>query len=373
VYRPATLKNVADVAGVSTATVARVLHNRGYVAPDTRQRVEQALQQTGYQINAIAQGLRRQRTYTLGHVLRTIKPNQFCATVAEGVEEIASQNGCGVLMITTDGDQHREFQAVKTLIQRRVDAVIFTTATHVDNVRLAVEARFPVIQVERKTELDTTVVTADNFGGAYAAVEHLLELGHRRIGFIGVDPGRPSVHSWSARYPDVEQERLDGYVSALTNHRVKIDPSLIALEPSYTSNLRGEDAPGYQAMLRFLNHVERPSAVFCSFDLIAASALQVIYQRGLRVPDDISVIGFDDTYAPFLTPPLTAVENPMLQMGWMAARLVFQQLDAGDGTAIEAERRLAMKLNVRASTAAPGAAGRDDPVISDRNVSSMMT
>jgi LacI family transcriptional regulator len=359
------------MAGVSTATVARVLHCKGYVALDTRQRVERTLRQTGYQINAIAQGLRRQRTYTLGHVLHSVIPNQFFAAVAEGVEEIASQHGCGVLMTTTDGDQQRELQAVETLIQRRVDAMIFTTATHVDNVRLAVEAGIPVVQVERKTELDTPVVTADNFGGAYTAVEHLLGLGHHRIGFIGVDPVRPSVHSWSARSPDVEQERLEGYLTALTDHRVKIDTSLIALEPSYTSNLRGEDAPGYQAMLGFLDHVERPSAVFCSFDLIAAAALQAMYQRGLRVPEDISVIGFDDTYAPFLTPPLTAVENPMLQMGWMAARLVFQRLDAVDETTIEAGSRLAMKLNVRSSTDAPTGAGRDDPVISDRNLSSM--
>ncbi|HEV2127553.1 MAG TPA: LacI family DNA-binding transcriptional regulator, partial [Thermomicrobiales bacterium] len=122
-YRRATLKDVAEVAGVSTATVARVLHNKGYVAPGTRRLVEQALADTGYQINAIAQGLRRQRTYTIGHVMNSVIPNQFFAAVAEGVEEVSSRHGCGVLMVTTHGDSTRERRSVETLIQRRVDAI----------------------------------------------------------------------------------------------------------------------------------------------------------------------------------------------------------------------------------------------------------
>jgi LacI family transcriptional regulator len=353
--RRATLKDVADMAGVSTATVARVLHDNGYVAPETRELVERAIAETGYQINAIAQGLRRQRTFTIGHVLHSIIPNQFFAAVAEGVEAVASRHGCGVLMVTTHGDAARERQAVETLIQRRVDAIIFTTATHVDNVRLAVDAAIPVVQVERMTSVQTPAVTADNYGGAYAATEHLISLGHRRIGFIGVDPAAIRARPGSATHPDVEQERLSGYLAAMRDRRLSVDDALITLEDGY---ITVTDAPlnrGYLPMVHLLDLAEPPTAVFVTFDLLAAGALQAIYERGLGVPEDISIVGFDDTYAPYLSPPLTAVRNPMLDMGQLAARLVFQQLDGNEDGAAETSRRLPMELTVRASTARPAA------------------
>jgi LacI family transcriptional regulator len=352
--RRATLKDVASQAGVSTATVARVLHNRGYVAQETREVVEAALAQTGYHINAIAQGLRRQRTYTVGHVLHSIIPNQFFAAVAEGVEEVSSSHDCGVLIVTTHGDPVRERNAVETLIQRRVDAIVFTTATHADNVRLAIEAEIPVVQVERKTSVETLSVTGDNFGGAYAATDHLVSLGHRHIGFIGVDPAAIGGRPISPTSPDVEQERISGYLEALRARNVPIDDTTILLESGYITE---SDAPrnrGYLPMTRLLDLPSPPTAVFVTFDLLAAGALQAIYERMLRIPEDVSIVGFDDTYAPYLTPPLTAVRNPMLEMGRLAAKLIFQQLEARDVAVADTDRRLPMELIVRGSTAPPG-------------------
>jgi DNA-binding LacI/PurR family transcriptional regulator len=351
--RRATLKDIAAMAGVSTATVARVLHNNGYVAPRTRELVERAIAETGYQINAVAQGLRRQRTYTVGHVLHSIIPNQFFAAVAEGVEDVASRHECAVLMMTTHGDAARERKAVETLIQRRVDAIIFTTATHVDNVRLAVSAGIPVVQVERMTSVETPAVTADNYGGAYAATEHVISLGHRRIGLIGVDSAAVRSRPGSATHPDVEQERLSGFLGAMRDRRIPVDETLIHLEDGYITDAAAPKNRGYLPMCRLLDAPEPPTAVVTTFDLLAAGALQAIYERGLRVPDDISVVGFDDTYAPYLTPPLTAVRNPMLDMGRHAARLVFQHLGGPvDGT-VETGKRLPMELVVRLSTAVP--------------------
>lgn len=350
--RRATLKDVAELAGVSTATVARVIHDNGYVAPDTRERVERAIATTGYQLNAIAQGLRRQRTFTVGHVLHSIIPNQFFAAVAEGVEEVASRYGCGVLIVTTHGDAARERRAVETLIQRRVDAIIFTTATHVDNVRLAVRSDIPVVQVERMTSVETPAVTSDNFGGASSAVEHLIALGHRRIGFLGVDPAAMRGRPGSASHPDVEQERLSGYLSAMESHRLPVDDDMIGFESNYINHPGSRRNRGYEPMRDMLAVADPPTAVFATFDLLAAGALQAIYARGLRVPEDISVVGFDDTYAPYLTPPLTAVQNPLQDMGRVAARLVFQQLEDDDGeVGPPIGTRLPMRLTIRESTA----------------------
>lgn len=352
--RRATLKDVAELAGVSTATVARVIHGNGYVAPETRERVEHAIAVSGYQLNAVAQGLRRQRTFTVGHVLHSIIPNQFFAAVAEGVEEVASRHGCGVLIVTTHGDAARERRAVETLIQRRVDAIIFTTATHVDNVRLAVRSDMPVVQVERMTSVETPSVTSDNYGGAYAAVEHLIELGHRRIGFVGVDPVAMRLRHGYPAHPDVEQERLSGYMSAMDHHCLPVDEELVGLESNYINPPSSRRNRGYELMRAMLELDNPPTAVFATFDLLAAGALQAIYARGLRVPDDISVVGFDDTYAPYLTPPLTAVQNPMLDMGRLAGRLVFQHLEGeSDGAGPPTGTRLPMQLTIRESTAPP--------------------
>lgn len=352
VRRP-TLKDVADQAGVSTATVARVLHEKGYVSEQAREQVNRALAETGYQINAVAQGLRRQRTYTVGHILNSIIPNQFFAAVAEGVEEIASHHGCSVLMVTTHGDADQERDAVQTLIQRRVDAIIFTTATYVDNVRQAVRAGMPVVQVERMTSVDTPVVTADNFGGAYAATEHLIQLGHRRVAFIGVDPSAVQSRPGAAAHPDVEQERLSGFLTAMGDHHIPVDDGLVTLESGYLNEPGVEGSRGYQPMDQFLKRPDRPTAVFAISDLLAAGALQAIYAHGLRVPEDISVVGFDDTFAPYLAPPMTAVENPMLDMGRVAARTVFHQLADAPPPEARLGSRLPMRLIVRASSTSP--------------------
>lgn len=363
--RRATLKDVAELAGVSTATVARVLHGNGSVADETRRIVEAAVAETGYQINAIAQGLRRQRSATIGHLLHGIIPNPFFAGVALGVEQEALRHGCGVLMVNTDGDAGRERLGVETLIRRRVDGILFTTPTHEDNVRLALAAGMPVVQVERMTVADTPAVTVDNLVGARAAVEHLIDLGHRRIAYVGAAPRGMQERAGAARWPDVEQERLSGYRGALHDHGLPIDETLIGLGRYYAREARDRPNDGYVWMRRFLQREDPPRAVFATSDLLAAGALQAIYERSLRVPDDVSVVGFDDTYAPYFAPPMTTVEQPMVEIGHAAARLLFQSLSGPDGPAGERVVRLPTRLIVRGSSGP--APAREDAEAHDRS------
>lgn len=348
--RRPTLKDVARRAGVSTATVARVLHANGYVAAETRGLVATALAETGYQINAVAQGLRRQRTSTIGHLLHSIIPNPFFAGIASGVDQEARRHGSGVLIFTTHGDPERERLGVETLLRQRVDAIVFTTPVDEANVRLALAAGLPVVQVERMTAAVTPAVVVDNVGGSRAAVEHLIGLGHRRIAFIGADPRLVRAQPGSPRQPDVEQERLAGYWAALHDHGLPGDEALIGLGRYEVGPTDGAPNDGYTCMRRFLDRGDPPTSVFATSDLLAAGALQALYERSLRVPDDVSVVGHDDTYAPYFAPPLTAVVQPLVEIGEAAAGLIFRGLDRPAEASDEPIVRLSTRLIVRAST-----------------------
>jgi DNA-binding LacI/PurR family transcriptional regulator len=350
----ATLKDVARMAGVSTATIARVLHNKGYVAKGTRRAVEAALEESGYQINAVAQGLRIRRTFTLGHVLQRIAPNPFFAEVALGAQQEADRQGCGVVVVNTQGDPEREKLGVETLIRRRVDAILFTTWADEANVGRAVAAGIPVVQVERFADVETHRVTVDNQVGAREAVEHLLNLGHRRIAFIGVSPN-PVAHpnpdvTIPPKHRRIERERLAGYLEALDASDVLEREWLIDLEGTYYSTDHAR-----AVVCRWLERPveQQPTAIFATCDMLAAGVLQELYAHGLRVPDDISVIGFDDTYACYLSPPLTTVEQPTHEIGQAAARLAIATLSHTDGADQHRTERLVTRLVVRESTAPP--------------------
>jgi DNA-binding LacI/PurR family transcriptional regulator len=350
----ATLKAVAQRAGVSTATVARVLHGKGSVAPATRRSVEAAIAESGYRLNVVAQGLRTRRTLVLGHILQTMSLNPFFAGVAVGAGQEAARHGCGMLVYDTLEDAAQERIGVEMLIGRRVDAILFTTPTDQKNVALAVEAGIEVVQVERVGRTPTHIVTVDNHVGAYVATEHLISLGHRRIAFLGVDPKAPKEQKGApaadlTQLRAVERERLGGYLDALHTHGVSIPSDLISLGITAYSTERG------QACTRQwlgLPAAERPTAIFATCDILAAGVLQALYELGLNVPRDVSVVGFDDTYAHYLTPPLTTVAQPIIELGEAAARLAIQALQGEEDRRHPLVERLATRLVVRASTGA---------------------
>jgi LacI family transcriptional regulator len=337
-----TLKDVASEARVSTATVARVLHGRGFVSKDSRRQVEEAIKKTGYRLNILAQSLRQQHTKTIGHLLTSISPNPFFAGVELGVENEAIRNGYSVLIWNVFEDSKREALGVETFIQRQVDAIIFTTPIEPKNVVTALSAQIPVIQVERPTRVQSHKVLVDNYAGAASAVEHLIGLGHRRIGYIGGNP---------RNYPtnlSIDEQRLAGYRDTLK--KFQITPA----NHWYASGKYYSVEDGYQLMDKFLSHGEI-TAVLTACDILAAGALQAIYNHHLRVPADISVVGFDDTYAPYLSPPLTTVRQPMFEIGQMAARIAIEELDRKPELHTYGFRTesLSTQLTVRSSTSRP--------------------
>lgn len=343
-----TLRDVADRAGVSTSTVARVVHGNGYVSEETRQRVEAAISEGDFRLNAVASGLKRQRSTTIGVLLHETRPNPFFAEVALGVEQAASRDGYNVLVYNARGSDAHERSGVDAFLSQQVAAIVFTTPLDAANVELAHRAGVAVVEVEKPLFNRGGVVLVDNRVGALAAMRHLLELGHERIAFMG-EPTRVAPDGEPA--DRVVDERFSAYRDALAEHGVAYDESLVVLGRYFGDSGWSSLRTGYDYMTRLLDREPGPTAVFAASDLLAAGALQALYERGMRVPEDTSVIGFDDTFAQHLAPALTTVRQPMQEMGEHAAALAI-------GLAGAARRRrravwLETELVVRASTAPP--------------------
>jgi DNA-binding LacI/PurR family transcriptional regulator len=345
--KPSTLMDVAQRAGVSTATVARVLKAEGYVSDEARRRVEAAVAATGYRPNAVARGLRQQRSFTIGHMLTAITVNPFFVNVAHWAEEEALEHGYKTFLFNHNGDGERERLGVERFIERRVDAVLFTNAIDAANIGRLTAAGIPAIQLERARTIDTPALRVDNEVGAQQAMRHLIELGHRHIAFIGGDPHL--ISRGANPYLSVEEERLGAYWAGLAAADLAADPAYCKLGLYYDIADGGSGIEGFRHMSELLALPQRPTAVFATCDILAAGALQAIYAAGLRVPDDISIIGFDDTLAMNLTPPLTTVAQPMEELGRLGFRAA---LAAIEGRPLGDLQLLPSRLVLRHSTSA---------------------
>src|SRR5215472_4142353 len=316
------LKDVAALAGVSTATVSRVVHANGYVSAHTRERVETALRDSGYRLNVVAQELRRRKTITLGLILHGALSHPFVAEVVIGAEQAAAEQGFNVLLFNARGEADRERESVEALLKRRVDGIVFTTAVHAKNVQLALDAGIPAVEIERRLCDAAPAVVVDNHAGATEAMRHLLQLGHRKIGFVG-EPFLDDASCTPAA--GIPKERFDAYRDALREAGIAFDESRIVLGnyPREQGGWGGLEA-GATYMRRLLTQAPDITAAFAVSDLVAAGATQTLYSRGILVPRQISLVGFDDTFAKYLAPPLTTVRQPMFGMGFKAASLAIK-------------------------------------------------
>lgn len=344
--RSATLKDVAEVAGVTTTTVARVLKASGYVAEATRARVLEAVAATGYRPNSLARSLRQSRSHVIGHLLKSTVPNPFYVEVARGAEEEARARGYAMLTANVQHDAETERRAVETFLGWRADGLVFSTPADAANVDYALSQGVPLAQVERPRSLAGHRLVVRNYPSAVAAMRHLVDLGHRRIAYVGAE--LLSEDGPAALYGYVERERFEAWrdvmrdVGAATN-------GLARFGEAYTLDQATAQGHGYQATQALLQMPGRPTAIFASNDILAAGALQAIHEAGLRCPDDISVVGFDDTLAGFPTPLLTSIRLPARRLGAKAVRMVIDEIEGkgapGQQVALDAE------LVIRRSTA----------------------
>jgi len=345
VAKTATLIEVAKLAGVSTATVNRVLKQQGYISEDARERVLAAVAATNYRPNVVARGLRTQRSQTIGLMLTAITVNPFFVGVAHAVEAAAIAAGYRVVIFNHGGSADHERHGIETFIAQRVDAVLFCTAASAENVDTLVSAGIPAIEIERALTDTARFVRVNNYVGARAAIDHLVGLGHQRIAFVGGDP---------ALYPQdftrrrsVEDDRLAAYRDGMAAHGLALDPTYIRLGQYYDLDRGISGNEGQQHADALMALPKPPTAIFATCDILAAGVLQSLYIAGKRVPEDISVVGFDDTLAPALAPALTSVAQPLTALGRQGFDLA---LAAIEGREMPDEIVLNANLTIRRST-----------------------
>jgi len=330
----ATIRDVAERAGVSVTTVSHVINDTRFVSEELRGRVLRAIEELNYQPSGVARSLRRKRTHTIGMIIPD-NTNPFFAEVARGIEDASFELGYNVILCNSDGDLEKEMDYLGLLIEKRVDGLVFVSAgSNQATIEMLSTQEVPVVIVDRDiSELAMDSVLTDNRRGGYQATHYLLTLGHRRIACIT----GPSQLTPSA-------ERVTGYRNALEEAGVAVDDLLI-LAGDFQSQ------SGHEAMRSLLTLSSPPTAVFVCNDLMAIGALCAAHEAGLRVPQQLSIVGFDDiALASFTTPRLTTVAQPKYEMGLLAAEMLAERIKHKD---LSPRRRfLDVELIIRDSCAA---------------------
>jgi len=336
---------VARRAGVSIATVSHVINNTRHVSEELRSRVLAAIAELNYQPSGVARSLRRKQTRTIGMVIPD-NCNPFFAEVARGIEDASFDQGYNVILCNSDGDVEKELDYLELLTRKRVDGLVLVSAgASQATVDMLAAQQGAVVIVDREISgLMADLVMTDNRQGGYQATSYLLGLGHRRIACIaGPSPLTPSA------------DRVAGYGKALCEAGVPLDKGLVL-----TGDFQSRS--GHAAMQTLLKLAERPTAVFTCNDMMAMGAICAIQQAGLRVPDDVSVVGFDDiTLASFTCPPLTTVAQAKHEMGVLAFELLSQRMQ--DGELAPRRELLETELVIRGSCRRCGAGGAEMPAM----------
>lgn len=302
--RDATIKDIARTAGVSYATVSRALNGKYGVKPSTRERVLAAARRLGYRPNAIARGLVTRRTMTIGLIVPDIT-NPFFPEVAAGVEDAARAAGYGVLLCNSDWQKVSERQYAALLIGRRVEGIIIAPISRAEEpLDERVPPSFPVVYVASNPRATPrSYVVIDNVRGALLATKHLLDAGRSPVAFIGSQER-------------ADDERFEGYRRALADRGMACDERFVRL-----GDMR--QASGYRLLRGMIDEGDRPRAVFAENDLMALGCLQAARECGLRVPEDVAIVGFDDIpFASFPEVQLTTIRQPTYDMGRMAVDIL---------------------------------------------------
>lgn len=309
-----TIRDVARAAGVSISTVSLVLNHKGNVSEATRRRVLKVAQELGYVPSRAARDLSLQRTGNVGFVLREdhfTRSEPFYTYIFLGTEFEARLHNLYVLLTTIPRDYRRGEHAPRFLRERSVDGLLIAgkvSDVFLEEVRAM---KLPTVLIDYEAEGFPAVVI-DNQGGARVAVEHLIEQGHRRIAFVAADIQHPSI-----------AHRLEGYRIALARAGLSMDPALVLVD----DEAEPTRATGQRLGARLLALTERPTAAFCANDALALGVMETLLQAGLRVPDDVALVGFDDVQGAAQAPvPLTSVRVFKEQMGELAMRHLAERI-----------------------------------------------
>jgi len=313
-----TIIDVAQRAGVSRATASRVLRGqRTYISEDVRKRVLAVAEELGYHHNVIAASLRTRKTRSIGVITDDIS-SAFAPPLLAGIENYCYERGYSALVCGSGLDPVREKRYAEILVGRRVEGIIFVSPwVHIsswvhEETQQKVLTDIPVVYAYSSPSNQSQLsVVPDDFGGSVAATEHLVSLGHSRIGFIG------GPEDWKAT-----GDRFRGYVSVLESYGFPI-------ETNWLGNAEWDDpTPGAEVAYRILKEAERPTAIVAANDVIAAGVDDAARELGLRVPEDVAVVGYDNRdMSRFVRPPLTTVQMPFTEIGTTATKLLLDWIE----------------------------------------------
>lgn len=332
--RHASIKDIARLANVSHSTVSRALRGSPLISAETTEKIRKIAEQSGYRASAAARSLVTQRSHTIGVVVTNIA-DPFAAEVVLGIDDAADEQEYSIILANSRAHPNRELRVVRTFEERRVDGIIVTSSRVGGTYAEMLEAsQVPIVLLNNQHPSEFMhSVMIDNPSASLAAARYLVELGHRRIAYIG---DRFGVQS--------DSERFGGYKEALEN-------AGLPFNPEYVVHGDGRSEGGYEAAAQLLSLKNRPTAVFCYNDMTALGALGAIRAQGLRVPEDISVVGFDDLFvAQVSNPSLTTIRQPMREMGRLAFSTLLKLLA---GAEVQSSHKLRGELIVRQSTAPP--------------------
>ncbi len=300
------IKDVAKIAGVSTATVSRVLANQSRVKEDTRKLVLDAIEQLNYRPNLIARSLRVQKSAKIGLVVSDIR-NPFFTAIGRAVEDAAYEQGYSVLMCNTDENPAKEEMYLNLLHDENVAGIIFSPTQQFSAGLKSYQSNIPFVIIDRAVNSKhVDMVLLDNISAAYELTNHLIENGYRQLAGLF---GNASTTG---------QERNKGFQKALKEHQLK---------PAAEYFIPPRIQQGYDTTLTLLDSAERPDAIFTSNSLLTAGVFQALRDRKLKVPNDVALVGFDETtWGELVDPPITLITQPTEEIGRTATELLFQRI-----------------------------------------------
>ncbi len=304
------IKDVAEHARVSITTVSHVINKTRFVSDELVRRVNKAMAELDYHPNSLARSLRSGRTKTIGLVIPDIS-NQFFAEVSRKIEDKGLEYGYSVILCNTDDDISKEKSYIEVLLAKQVDGIVFISTGEVsESLKNTFDSNVPIVIADRNVkDIQSDIVLVDNYLGGYDATKYLIELGHQRIGCItGPSPVTPSA------------QRLQGFRDAMHQSGLQIDPALIVV-----GDFRYQS--GEKAMQVLLGHPQPPTAVFAFNDMMALGVIRAVYNKGLKVPEDFSLVGFDDIpLSRAIYPTLTTMAQPIMEMTNVVVDLLIEKI-----------------------------------------------
>lgn len=302
-----TIKDIANLAKVSTTTVSKIINNKDQnISEATRKRVKDIMEEHNYIPSSVARGLVTKKTYTIGLVMPDIT-NPFFPELARGAEDKASELGYSLIICNTDGKVEKEKKYINMLAEKRVDGIIFTAGSNPKQEESYLEnLKIPIVLLDRNIDIESVngSIFVDNKYGGYEAVDHLIKSGYKNIGHI-MDSSSKTA-----------EERYMGYVEALQDYDMKVDEEMVA-KGEYTVDF------GYEGAKMLIEKNKEIDSIFCGNDLIAIGAIKYLKERGIEIPKQVGIVGFDDIYiSKYLDPELTTISQPNYKMGYKAVEII---------------------------------------------------